>query len=89
MANTNYFVGITPASSLTYGYSTEELAEVFSALADSSNWKLPIDRLVAADKLAIACAAIPFYCGGTVDVQAQSDGTFRVRNKGYYTNIGA
>lgn len=78
-------------SRLSFGYDADQLRAVFGALTEGMpNWKMPIDRTVAADKLHLACAALTFMVGGTVEVSpAAEPGFFRVRSAGYYTNIGA
>lgn len=78
------------ADNLSFGYDADELRAVFGELSKGmSNWKAPIDRVVAADRLAIACASLTFMVGGTVEVQPDMPGTFRLRSAGYYANIGA
>lgn len=72
-----------------FGFEKAELDEVFNALHDPANWKMPVDRIVAADRLAISCAALALHVGGKTKVVPLDDGTFRVENAGYYCNIGA
>lgn len=79
-----------PTDNLSFGYDADELRAVFRELVKgTANWKMPIDRVVAADRLAIACASLTFMVGGTIEVQPDMPGTFRLRSAGYYTNIGA
>jgi len=75
------------------GYYTDakkaELQESFNLVADSSNWKMPVDAVIPEGKLEVCNEACLFYTGAGLTVLSRGSGTLRVTSPGYYRTIGA
>lgn len=68
-----------------------ELRTFFDAVANPSNWKLPIDCVVTADaaQLAMLSHAVAFFTGSTLDAWPMGGDRWRVTAIGYYNAVGA
>jgi hypothetical protein len=65
-----------------------ELSEAFKLVAPAGNWKMPIDKTVAADlDRAMITEAVIFFTGSVPTFEPVLNG-YRVRADGYYRAIG-
>lgn len=75
------------------GYSKEQLEEAFRKIADSTNWKNPIDAVIDEADLKVCEYACQFYTGGQLTITGVMMGSegdkLRVKAPGYYVSIGA
>lgn len=74
-----------------------DLSIAFDAVADKSNWKMPIDKVVDLDAYtqAMVAEAVTFFTGSVATFQRIGGtttggiGKFRVKAAGYYNTVGA
>lgn len=72
------------------GYTRGELETAFNVIADSANWKLPIDAVIRSELFEVCEEACVFFTGSKLKiVDILSTNLIRVTALGYYATIGA
>lgn len=76
-----------------YGPAPDEIARMqaaFTKVQNPMNWKLEINAVIAIEDREITARAITFYTGSVARFSGSgTNGTLRVRAKGYYKAVGA
>ena len=72
------------------GYTHQDLADAFSEIQNSENWKLPVDAWIHPDSFEIYNEACVYFTGSALKrVQWAGEHAVRVSAAGYYAAIGA
>jgi hypothetical protein len=72
------------------GYTRGQLDEAFKLIANSKNWKFPVDAVIDSDKFPICDEACVFFTGSKLEiVESLTTHLIRVKADGYYLTIGA
>jgi hypothetical protein len=80
-------------ATLLGGYTQPELDAAFSLVANTENWKYPIDAtlpsITSIEKRKLIVFAVMFFTGSTATLSKTSGGKIRVTAPGYYAALGA
>jgi hypothetical protein len=71
------------------GYLWQDLYAAFTAAAPKTDWKRPINCIVADGECEILEVAIPFFSGSVPNFTYLGEGTWHVTAAGYYNSVGA
>jgi len=72
------------------GYTRGELSNAFDKIADPSNWKMPILKLIHKDEFDISNEACIFFTGSALKhAGVDENDCMLVSAAGYYNTIGA
>lgn len=73
----------------TQGYTRKQLSDAFDKIADPSNWKMPILKLIHKDEFDISNEACIFFTGSPLnDAGIDENDCMLVSAAGYYNTIG-
>lgn len=83
-------VKVDPPNATTFGgYTDAELHRAFDMVKNRTNWKEPINAVIAESDLDIVTEAVIYFTGCLIDVWPYKEGRVRVTAAGYYAQIGA